>query len=210
MILTVAIMAHPKRKAAAEALALELKSYPFTDVSIVYDRIGSEWDTGARALQRGVNRGDYHLVIQDDAILTPGFYDNVVGAIENVPVRTLISLYVGTVKPFESRVKEAVDKAYSATWLKHMLLLWGVAIAIPADHIEPMLDFVAEREEQYDTRIGIFYQRNIIPVFYTMPSLVDHNDDLGSLLDHGGAGKRRIAHKLATGPIRWNRQVIDI
>lgn len=208
--ISIAIMSHPSRSASAEKLLREVSAMSFIEPSIVYDERNNEWDTGSRSLRYGVGKADWHVVIQDDAILTPGFYDNVLAATENVPTKSIISLYVGTARPFGDRVKQAVDKAKYATWLSHMLLLWGVGIVIPSDHIEPMLDFVADRDEPYDTRIGIFYQRNMIPVYYTMPSLVDHDDDLGSLLDHGNGEARRVAHRLATGPIRFNKQVIQI
>lgn len=216
MRITAAVMAHPKRKDAAEALALELKQYPFVDVSISYDAPDagshqSEWDNGSRAMRAGIGRGDWHLVVQDDAILTPHFYDNLLGAINNVPTRTLISLYTGTARPLGTRVKTAVNKARDETWLTYWLLLWGVGLLIPSSHIEPMLEYVADRDEPYDTRIGIFYQRNRIPIYYTMPSLVDHNDDMGSIFDDHGLGPdRRVAHRLATGLVTWNNKVIDI
>lgn len=210
MEISVAIMAHPRRKKQAQALLDQLSQYTFCDISIIWDKTNTEWDTGERALRYGIRKGDWHIVVQDDAILSPDFYNNVVGAIKAVPMKTLISLYTGTARPFGARVKAAVDKAYYATWLRHYMLFWGVGILIPSDHIEPMLEFVSDRHELYDTRIGIFYQRNMLPVYYTMPSLVDHDDDLGSLLDHGSAPEPRVAHKLATGPVQWNRDVIDI
>lgn len=211
MRISVSVMAHPKRKLQAEDLALQLSNYPFCDVTIIWDELNDEWHTGKRALLGGVVAGsDWHLVIQDDAILTPLFYENIEGAIINVPTKTVISLYTGTVKPFAERVQLAVSKADTATWLEGFLLFWGVGVLIPSDHIQPMLDFVAKRTEQYDTRIGIFYQRNMLPIYYTMPSLVDHDDDMGSLLDHGGTVAPRVAHKLATGLIAWNQEVIAI
>jgi len=216
MNITVAVMAHPKRKAQAEALALQLKQYPFTDISISYDSPDagshqSEWDNGSRALKAGIGKGDWHAVIQDDAILSPDFYNNIVGAITNAPSKSLISLYTGRTRPFGKRVKTAVDKAYHATWLQYWLLLWGVGIVLPSTHIEPLLEFVSDRDEPYDTRIGIFYQRNRLPVYYTMPSLVDHDDDLGTLIPgHGTEPGARVAHRLADGPVAWNSSVIDI
>lgn len=204
-------MAHPSRRSAAEALLAELQQYPFAAASIVWDERNEEWDTGTRALRAGVGRGDWHVVVQDDAILSPYFFSNLVGAINTCPGgKTLISLYTGTARPFGERVKAAVDKAYHASWLRHYLLFWGVGVLIPSDHIEPMLEFVAGREEQYDTRIGIFYQQNMLPVYYTMPSLVDHDDDFASLLNHGNGPDRRVAHRLASGAVVWNSSVIDI
>lgn len=206
-------MAHPKRKTQAEALHLDLWSYPFTEVSITWDEKQSEWDTGERSLRAGIGKGDWHLVIQDDAVLTPYFYENIEGALKTLSTKTLVSLYTGQARPLGKRVKEAVDKAKHATWLRHYMLFWGVAILIPSDHIEPMLEFVSDRryvETPYDVRIGIFYQRNMLPVFYTMPSLVDHNEQIGSLLAHDNAEEPRVAHKIATGLVAWNKQIIDI
>lgn len=208
-------MAHPKRKIYAEALAIELKKYPFVDVSISYDGVDAhthqdEWNNGKRALLAGVDRADWHVVIQDDAILTPNFYENLQGAIQNVPMRTLVSLYTGKPRPMTKRVQTAVNKVTDETWLSYWLLMWGVGLLIPSGQIKPMLEFVEGREEPYDTRIGIAYQRNRLPVYYTMPSLVDHNDNIGSLLEHGKAEGARVAHRLATGLIAWNNKVIPI
>lgn len=216
MQISVAVMAVPARKVQAEYLAAILRLYPFSDVTVVYDQIAagtheSEWQNGKNALLAGLGKGDWHVVIQDDAILTPHFYENIEGAIKSVPIKTLISLYTGKARPFPQRVTEAVNKVASETWLRYMLLMWGVGIVLPTSHIEPMLEFVADWDEPYDTRIGIFYQRNRLPVFYTVPSLVDHDDDMGTVIPgHGTKPGARVAHRLATGLINWNDRVIDI
>lgn len=217
MTISVTIMAVPARRAQAEHLQSVLSLYPFSDVSITYDGVAagtheSEWANGKASLLAGVGKGyDWHIVIQDDAILTPDFYENIEGAINNVPTKALISLYVGKTRPFPQRIRVAVNKVTDETWLRYMLLLWGVGIVIPTSHIQPLLEFVEDRAEPYDTRIGIFYQRNRLPVYYTMPSLVDHNDALGTAIPgHGTKPGARVAHRLATGLVDWNRQVIDI
>jgi hypothetical protein len=213
--ISASVMAHPKRKVQAEYLAAILRLYPFCDVSISYDHPDAgthqdEWNNGKRAMLAGVGKSEWHVVIQDDALLTPNFYENIEGAIKAVPKKSIISLYTGKARPFPKRIKYAVDKAVTATWLKHWLLYWGVGLVLPTSHIEPMIDFVNDREEPYDTRIGIFYQRNMLPVYYTVPSLVDHDDDLDSLLGHGIKPGARVAHRLATSVITWNQEVIDI
>lgn len=210
--ITATIMAHPKRKKQANKLLAQLAKYPFTEVSITMDNNNDEWTTGERALRAGIGKGSYHVVIQDDALLSPAFYDNLTGAIAAAPTRSLISLYTGTVRPYRERVEAAIAKTDYANWLQFHLLLWGVGIAIPSDHIEPLLDFVSDPQYcdiPYDGRVGIFYQRNMIPVLYAIPSLVDHDDSLGSLLDHG-VTEPRVAHKLAAGPVAWNSKTIDI
>lgn len=208
--ISVTVMAHNNREKQANSLLDQLKEYPFAHSQIVWDEINEEWHTGERAIRSGIGLGDWHIVIQDDAILTPFFYENVVGAIQNVPTRSLISLYTGTSRPLGSRVLTAVNKVKDETWLSYWLLMWGVGILMPTNHIEHMLDFVSDRTEPYDTRIGIFYQRNRLPVYYAMPSLVDHDDDMGSLLNHGLLPGARVAHRIATERIKWNQAVIDI
>lgn len=212
MNITVSVMAHPKRRKQALALHKKLIQYPFSHVRIILDEKNEEWDTGYRSIASGAGKGDWHLVLQDDALLTPNFYENVEGAISAIPERVMFSLYVGTVKPMRDEITMAVSKAYFATWLKHYMLFWGVGVAIPTDQIEPLLEFVSDQqfaETLYDTRIGMFYQRNRLPVYYTMPSLVDHDDSAGSIIGTD-AKEPRVAHRLATGLVQWNKQAIDI
>lgn len=216
MQISVTVMAVPARKLQAEYLASILRLYPFSDVSVTYDLEAagtheSEWNNGKNALLAGIGKGDWHVVIQDDAILTPNLYENIEGAITHAPSKSVISLYTGKARPFPERVAAAVNKAVDETFLQYILLMWGVGIVIPTSHIKPMLEFVADRTEPYDTRIGIFYQRNRLPVYYTMPSLVDHDDDMGTAIPgHGTKPGARVAHRLATGPVIWNNRVINI
>lgn len=213
MRISVTIMAHPDRRREANALALELGQYPFTETSITWDERNSEWDTGYRSLKYGADKGDWHIVIQDDAILTPDFYRNVLNLITAVPTKTVVSLYTGKVRPLADRVKEAVDKAPDGSFLNHYMLMWGVGILLPSSHIEPLLDFVSDPrydDTAYDIRVGMFYHRNRLPIYYSMPSLVDHNDDLGSLVGNGYAKEPRVAHRLAKDVIKWTQEVYDI
>lgn len=207
MEISLAIMAHPKRRTSAQALYAQLQKYPFSDAYIIWDDQNSEWHTGERALRRGIGRGAWHIVIQDDALLTPDFYTNLDGAIRSAPMKTLISLYTGAARPIPGRVEAAIAKTQNGGWLRFHQLLWGVGIAIPSDHIEPMLDFVKDVELQYDNKVGEFYCQNGLPVYYCIPSLVNHDDALGSLIPgHGTLPGKRVAHRVADGPIAWSHK----
>lgn len=209
MKISIAIMAHPSRTKQVEALFAQLRGYPFVSWHIVYDTDNVEWHTGKMALEAGIGQGDWHVVIQDDAILTPNFYTNIENAIIALNQKALISLYTGTARPMGKRVKDAVERAADGEWLVFKQLLWGVGIVIPTSHIQPMLEFVESIELQYDNRIGEFYCQNNLPVYYCIPSLVDHNDELGSLLaGHGKAvnDDPRVAHRLAAGLITWTNK----
>jgi hypothetical protein len=216
MRISVAIMAHPSRADSANWLFAKLYGmHVFSSVDVIWDELNSEWDTGSRAIRYGAGRGDWHIVIQDDAVLSDyySFYDNLVNMITAVPTKTVISLYTGKVRPLADRVKEAVDKAPDGSFLNHYMLMWGVGILLPSDHIEPLLDFVADPkydDTAYDIRVGMFYHRNRLPIYYAIPSLVDHNDDLGSLIGNGYDKERRVAHRLAKERITWTDKVIDL
>lgn len=206
MKISATVMAHPKRRIQAEYLASILRYYPFVNVSVVYDEQSNEWHTGKRSLEAGIGKGDWHVVIQDDAILTPYFYENIEGAILALKEKSLISLYTGTARPLGGRVKQAVKNAPDGSWIVFRQLLWGVGIVLPSDHIEPLLEFVKGIELQYDNKIGEFYCRNGLSVYYCVPSLVDHDDSLDSLIaGHGRDINQdpRVAHKLATGRVEW-------
>lgn len=206
MKISIAVMTHPKRMVEAASLMTELLEYPFCDYRLITDADNSEWKTGKRALQVGIGMGEWHVVIQDDAILTPNFYENIERAIIALDQKTLISLYTGTSRPIPQRVAAAVKAMPDGSFLRFMQLMWGVGIAIPTSHIAPMLEFVEDVDLQYDNKIGEFYCRQGMPVYYTVPSLVDHNDDMDSLLPgHGRAinHEARKAHRLATGLIDW-------
>lgn len=210
MKISIAVMGHPRRINQVNALEQQLAFMPFSSIDYVLDEINEEWHTGKRALQAGMGQGDWHVVIQDDAILTPYFYQNIDSAIKGLRTKTLFSLYTGTSRPLAQRVAAAVNKSKDGDWLRHYQLFWGVGIVIPTDHIEPMLDFVKDIDGlQYDNRIGEFYCRNGLPVYYCIPSLVDHDDDLPTTIDgHGKAisAEPRVAHRLAKSPITWGKQ----
>lgn len=205
MNISIAIMGHPKRDAQIQQLLIQIVNMQqFCDVSVALDSENSEWATGKKALRCG--KGDWHVVIQDDAILTPNFYENIEGAIKALDQKALISLYTGTSRPIPGRVTAAVKAAPDGSFLRFMQLMWGVGIVIPTSHIEPMLEFVEDIDLQYDNKIGEFYCRQGIPVYYTVPSLVDHDDDIDSLLPGHGRDinhEIRKAHRLAGGLIDW-------
>lgn len=206
MNISITVMADSRRRVQAEALNDRLVQYPFVSNTITWDEVNEEWHTGKRALQDGIGKGDWHVVIQDDALLTPDFYANIEGAIKALPMKTLFSLYTGTARPLARRVSEAVAKAKDGDWLQSHQLYWGVGIVIPADHIEPMLEFVEPIELQYDNKVGEFYCQNGMPVYYCIPSLVNHDDELGTLIAGHGTDvspEPRVAHKLATGRVEW-------
>src|SRR5690554_8076710 len=121
---------------------------------------------------------DWIVVLEDDAILLDGFENHVQEALQHVPRDGAVSFYTGTGQPFRYPVSAAVKKALrrGASWLRANSLYWGPAVALPVHHVQPMLRFVKDIDRPYDQRLGLYLLANRYPCFYTMPSLVDHQD----------------------------------
>lgn len=206
MRLSAAIMAHPVRRAEAESVRAELDR----PVEIVYDTVQEpskdpkqRWATGRRAWEAHDPSADWHMVIQDDAIVAPDLLAGLEAALAVLGPEGLVSAYTGTGRPDQAHVRRALTHADAKghSWISTRSLCWGVAIIAPVATIPGMLTWcsVPQRSRlNYDLRIGRYY-RDVLKwrTWYTVPSLVDHRDG-ESLVGHGGGGAR-VAHRMHGG-----------
>jgi hypothetical protein len=204
--LSFAVMAHLDRLEQARRLADQLGA------SLAVDSGGlGENANGDVAWTLHDEHADWHVVLQDDAQPVDGFAEHAAAALEHAP-RTAVSFYVGTGRPRQESVERAVHvaDATDVAWLTHPTLLWGVAVAMPTEHVAPFLAWARSNRLPYDRRIGAYWQRARIPVRYTWPSLVDHADG-PSLLRHpwGPPKAPRRAWRLGT-PARWDTEAVMI
>lgn len=200
MKISVAIMTHFDRRPNAKALKEKLDAMWFTEVAIIYDTGLGEWDTGKRALEHGVGKADWHIVLQDDAIISDTFYENVYSSLLHVPERNLVSFYIGRIKPYSVQVRSAFNKAMvkNVSWISASTLLWGVGIAIPNEDIEAIIKHSRQYPRLlYDRRVGQYYVTMKRKVYYTTVSLVDHDYTLPSLTGHDRPGEPRVCHRFA-------------
>lgn len=157
------IMAHPKRDDYAIELAQELRC------SITFDVGEGLWDNAKRSWQE-MQGSDYHFVIQDDAILCDGFQEKVQALIERYPDKAYC-LYAGqNLKSLKGKFNKTII---------HSRIHWGVALGLPAEHIEPFLKYGDKWNQAYgtkhcDTRLCRYCRRVGLEVVYPFPSLVDH------------------------------------
>jgi hypothetical protein len=169
--LSVVVMAHERRRALAEQLALDLG-----DVSIVWDRIGSRWDTGRRSMAAYDRDADWHMVVQDDVIPCRDFVAGAAAALEHVPMGP-VCFYTGKVKPHGPLISKAVKLAtdQGLHWLNMPGPIWGPAIAVPTSMID---DVLREADKlnipNYDMRLMRAFMRGGVSCRYSLPSLVDH------------------------------------
>lgn len=176
---SMALMAHPRRAALVDELRAQVP-----DAEVVWDKHHSLWDTGRRALLAHDPQADYHVVLQDDAVLCAEFTDGIRHALAAVPDGHPVSFYVGQVRPNEPFVRRQVNAALKggAPWIVMKGPWWGVAIAVPTADVPELVEHGdISNLRSYDVRISDFYNRQGIDCWYTQPSLVDHRADVDSL-----------------------------
>jgi hypothetical protein len=196
MKVSVGIMAHPRREALVMKLALALGH----GTSVVWDWNDDEWDTGRRAWEAHDPTADWHLVVQDDAIVCKDLVAGLVKALEHVPAEAAVSLYTGTVRPDRRRVADAAARAEAANaaWIVMPDVKWGVALAVPTAVIPDMLAHGDRRKSSvYDWNLrSYFYDVLGWPVWCTWPSLVDHRHEEPGIVRHQiPPSGPRVAHR---------------
>lgn len=196
MKMSTCIMAHPVR----EQQVVELIDQLGEQVPVQWDLAGppssdpeQRWANGRQAWERFNPLADFHMVIQDDALVVPDLVSGLEKALEYVPPETLVQPYVGTKKPSLWEVTAATVQAEmnDASWIDMRSLKWGVAIIVPTHAIMDMLTWCnAQTGVSYDKRIGVYF-RDVLKwrVWYPWPSFVDHRDE--SIIGHDNGRRAR-------------------
>jgi len=214
MKLSAAIMAHPVRRAEAEAVQAALDR----PVPIVYDpnpvpsaNPAQRWATGAAAWEAHDPDADWHLVIQDDAVPCRDLLAGLERALDELGPDGVVSAYTGRGRPNQPRVQPGLDRAAAGghSWMWADRIYWGVAIAAPVKTIPGMLAWCSHHQrarEKYDARIGrYFHERLGWRAWYTVPALVDHRGGK-SLIGHGDKGRHAYwVHRGSALDIDWTR-----
>lgn len=195
-MISYAVMAHPSRG----ELVGHLMNALGLPARVIYDESNNEWDTGRRALLAYDPEAEWHTVIQDDAILADRFVEALELATAHADGHPL-GLYLGRVRPMPRVYSKAVEVAerHGSPWIQHYGPRWGVGICLPTRYI-PALVASADlyRHPHYDARVSRFFKMSNVWARYTVPSLVDHDPTIPSLLDSKG-GDRRAYRFLGAG-----------
>lgn len=190
-MISAAVMAHPSRKDLVGSLLDKLGDI----VAVAWDQKNDEWDTARRAILAYDPWATHHLVLQDDAIicrdLIPGL-ERILGFIDP----EVLSAYVGKPRPLprivSARMRVAISRSHS--YLRMRGPLWGVAVLFRVSGIQEMVEWMDQNPvpRAYDARLTKYF-RDVKKeeCWYTVPSLVDHREDLPSLLG------KKIPHRRA-------------
>jgi hypothetical protein len=171
--ISVAIMAHRKRELWVPDLERQLPG-----VQTVWDVRSDRWDTGSRALMAHDKDAEWHMVVQDDALLPPDFFEGVKRMLKFVPAYHPVGLYYGSVRPREHETRSLIARAEqeNAPFIVHNGPWWGVGIILPTCQIRDVVKWGDEesRIPNYDRRIARYYAYHQIPCYYPQPSLIEH------------------------------------
>jgi hypothetical protein len=171
--LSVAIMAHSKREQWVPDLEAQLPG-----VRTVWDRKNDRWDTGSRALLAYDQDAEWHMVVQDDSLLPPDFFEGVKKMLGFVPPYHPVGLYYGAVRPREQETRGMIARAQreNASFIVHNGPWWGVGIVLPTRQIRDVVRWGDEQSRipNYDRRISRYYSSIDTPCYYPQPSLIQH------------------------------------
>lgn len=167
MKLSVAIMAHPSREKFIPLLKEKLGEWP-----VSYDNGEGIWANRKNATLLYNPTADFHLVIQDDAIIGQDFFANALRELENHP-KDAHSFYLGNRRNWQALYRNAEKQGgLHMDWLS-----WGLAICLPTKLIPELIEYCDKMkgyEKNDDTRIAKFLEMKKIKIWFPVPSLIDH------------------------------------
>ena len=202
MKVSYAVVGHPKRAKQASELAHALDA----EVAMDNGRGSNANHDAAWALYDPW--AEWHVVVEDDAVLTSGFLQQAAAALAAAPGDGAVSFYLGNSRPKPTEAPAAVRAAIDvgAHWVRAESSYWGVALALPTGYITEMLAYVQRSTLPYDIRLGTWLRARKLPCWHTVPSLVDHDDGPSLLWDNAPA--RRAV--LFGENDRWNSRWVDM
>lgn len=167
---SISIMAHPCRRRLIPNLLLSLQP---VSTRIAWDKKNNIWDTCKRAWMLHDPAADYHLVLQDDAVICKDFHSRL-SHILNTSSRLknfVVSLYIGN----RNRFKAEVDKFKPAGGiLIKENIHHEIALIFPVHLINEMISYVDALNPETDKAINEYVRKKNLKVLIPLPTLIDH------------------------------------
>lgn len=192
--LSIAVMAHEKRADRMDYLIDHLGVIPiFMDKG----KIGDEgnlgpWGNAKRAWRACDPDAVFHMVVQDDVIFGKHFFARIKSLLEKYGNYYAYCLFAnGNGRTKDEAFLNGIKKPLNT--VIHQELYSGLAVILPTHHIGPMIEFgdkcTYDRGRgtwlDDDARISEYLKHTGVKVVYLIPSLVQHNKKLDSLIGYG-------------------------
>jgi hypothetical protein len=185
--LSISVMASPSRAEFFPYLKSKLGDVPF---AIDTDHRGA-WENCKNAWRLYDPTAEWHVVIQDDAIICDNFQqraEEVIAKAKEVLKANdyMCSFYYGC-RHSKERLKEAASAVERGYWINRYPK-WGVALCMQTKYINEMIKFgdaIKSLKTVDDARIAQFVGSKKMSVFFPMPSIVDHRHGKSLVGDRG-------------------------
>ena len=209
-------MAHPDRSALVADLRERLTGAG--EIPVHWDDEGPAsgnadrvWRTARGGWMLADLDADWHVLIQDDALVCEDFLPGLAHALLGVPDDVVVCPYLGRGGAVGQRWVNLGHEAdrRGASWVLSHKLMWGVAICIPVRLIPEMIDR-ADRMvgTPDDMRVSGWAKRTRRDVWYTWPSLVDHRP-VPSITKHRAADRHAVRYYAGSAlNIDWTGPVV--
>lgn len=186
-------MAHPSRAAAAQRTLEQLQGL---DAAIAYDPDPAGAPSAWRTFQRIVAvapRDGHLLVVQEDVVVGRGFA-RAVGKVAAAAPGAIVALYAGKLLRAVPHLRAAAARCQTMAPLGYNEYIPCVSVLIPGGLLDD-LDGWGRRNipagyRHDDEALGGFARGRGLPVFTTIPSLVDHDNSVDSIAGHSEHGVR--------------------
>lgn len=195
--LSIVIMAVPEREVLVDALLQRLPR-----AQVVWDGPKGQregiWPTARKGWELPMGDATHRLLLQDDAVLCPGFLEAMHEALEAVPDKAISPFVTGR------GLRTAMRSGYR--WATVTGLCWGVAHCLPAEQVAGFLEATLDHffwppaldPDDDDGRLRKWHLSRGEAVWCPLPSLVGHGQ--GETQQNGGLGGTMQAIALNAGP----------
>lgn len=190
-VVSLAVQHHPSRPDLLARLLASLgPDAARADVVVDPDPSGdrSPWRTYRAALERTPPGASHRLIVQDDAVALPGFLAAAEASLAAKPDAVVCYFVGGQPASSALRCRRALKAGHPWALMNPQDWVPVVACAWPAATVARFLEWTEARPadprrmRSDDYLAGTFARQRRLPVWATVPSLVQHPDDAPSLI----------------------------